>query len=311
MDVCGIPVLRGEKKKTSLHIQPGFFLPVWIVCGKAEGPTLVVTAGVHGCEFVGIQTVRQFYEKIDIESFCGQLVLVPMVNPSGFYHGAKQIVPEDGKNLNRVFPGDENGSLSQQIAYAIEKKLYPWADFLLDLHGGDINEELVPLVFFPVAASQKVQEIAKAAAMHLPVPYRVRSTARNGLYSHGVQCGVPALLLEIGSGGRWNAEEVSLCEKSLLRLMGYLGMGGAICINEKQKEGVEGFYQDAPEKGFWYPLVKAGQTVAKGTKLGELRSLDHCLLAEYSAEVDGIVWYYTTTLGVRKGDSLFAYGRCE
>ena len=311
MELCGIPLARGEKKRTLLEIHAEFSLPVWMVCGEKEGPTLVVTAGVHGCEFVGIQTARKFYEDIDTSSFCGQLILVPMVNPSGFYQGEKQIVPEDGKNLNRVFPGNKDGSLSQKIAYAIEQYLYPCADFLLDLHGGDINEALIPLVFFPVTVSEEIRKQAEGAAMHLPVPYRVRSTSRNGLYSHGAQCGVPALLLEIGSGGRWNDEEISLCEESLRRLMGYLGMGKETSLNTSQKEGVEGFYEEAHDSGFWHPFVKAGQEVVQGAKLGELRNLDGCLLKEYTAKVDGVVWYYTTTLGVKRGDSLLAYGRCE
>ena len=79
----------------------------------------------------------------------GNVILLPLANPSAFYAGAKQVVPEDGVNLNRAFPGDSAGSLSARLAFALETALYPEADLLADLHSGDCNEALHPLVFFP------------------------------------------------------------------------------------------------------------------------------------------------------------------
>ena len=84
----------------------------------------------------------------------------------------------------------------------------PEADFLLDLHGGDWNEELAPLVFFPCGAGQTVEQETRRAAQALSVSMRVCSTARNGLYSWAAQKGIPALLLERGGNGRWTPEEV-------------------------------------------------------------------------------------------------------
>ena len=124
------------------------------------------------------------------------VILLPLTNPTAFYAGTKQVVPEDGINLNRAFPGNAKGSLSARLAAALENALYPVADFLADLHGGDYNEVLHPLVFFPTSGDAAINRTSLIASQTLTVPYRVRSSARNGLYSWAVQKNVPALLIE-------------------------------------------------------------------------------------------------------------------
>ena len=134
------------------------------------------------------------------------------------------MVPEDNVNLNRAFPGRQDGTLSEQIAYTIENEIYPYADFLIDLHSGDINESLFPLVFIPSVGSDEVNRLALEGAKMLSVPYRVRSTAKNGLYSWAVQKGVPSLLIERGEGGRWSELEVTECMEDVYRIMSYLSI---------------------------------------------------------------------------------------
>ena len=79
---------------------------------RALGKTLVVTAGVHGCEYVGVQALRRLAAELDPAELSGNVIFLPLANPTGFYAGAKRVVPEDGVNLNRAFPGDPAGTLS-------------------------------------------------------------------------------------------------------------------------------------------------------------------------------------------------------
>ena len=104
-----------------------------------------------------------------------QTLLLPVAS---FYMGAKQTIPADGQNLNRMFPGDPAGTFSSRFAKILEKVLYPEADFLMDLHGGDINEALTPLIFFPAAVPDTLAAKTSAAAAALSVPYRVASTSK-------------------------------------------------------------------------------------------------------------------------------------
>ena len=123
-----------------------------LVVGKTEGKTLVVTAGVHGDEYVAIQAVRELLNDLQPPKLRGQIILVPIINKEGFYEGT-YLVPEDGENLNRCFPGSKKKSVTWRMAHALERSLYPKADFLLDLHGGSPYETMTPLVFFPVGAT--------------------------------------------------------------------------------------------------------------------------------------------------------------
>lgn len=303
---------KGQKWQGALKVTEDYSMPMYGICGKEEGKTLVITAGVHGCEYVGIETARRLWKSLEPAEMKGQVIILPLVNVNGFYKGAKQIMPEDGENLNRMFPGKEDGTLSQRTAFVIEKEIYPHADFLVDLHGGDCNESMEPLAFFPIEAEDSVNERARIAASYLPVGYRVRSTAKNGLYSYATQKGIPALLLEIGGEGKWSEAQVGQCEESVYQLMRYLEIlevkepNGA--VNQKQKEITKAIYEESDVNGFWYPQISPGQEVAEGQTLGQICDLEGKIIREYKAQLEGVILYHTTALGILKGDPLIAYG---
>lgn len=194
------------------------------------------------------------------------------------------------------------------MAWAIEKLLYPEADFLLDLHGGDWNEELAPLVFFPCGAGQTVERETRRAAQALSVSMRVCSTTRNGSYSWAAQKGIPALLLERGGNGRWTSEEVDADREDVLRLMNHLGIRKGEFDAVLQTEIAKAVYEEAPADGYWFPEVCAGQEVLKDELLGRWKSSDGTQSCEVRARFAGRVLYETTALGVRRSDPLVAYG---
>jgi len=309
--LCETEIQAGEKKRTSLIVNDRINIPLWLIAGGSPGPALVVAAGVHGGEYVGVLAARALFDQIDASQLAGQLIVLPVVNEQGFYKGLKQIVPGDGKNLNRVFPGKSGGTASEQLAYALEKYIYPQADFLIDLHGADINEKIEPLVFFSKIAADFVVAKSRAAAACMKVGYRIPSTAKNGLYSYAAQCGIPGLLLEIGGQGRWEETEVEQCLGSVYRLMGHLGMLEQGGPNSAQQEALEAVYEEASTDGFWYPTIDSGQQIAAGMELGVLKDLEGERLQTIHARFDGIVMYYTTALGVCKDDPLIAYCRCK
>lgn len=308
MTLCGFEIAPGKKRQVKLPVPGGASLEAWLLCGKDPGKTLVITAGVHGCEHVGILALKDFVETLDLSQLSGQIIALPLVNPEGFFSGVKQLNPLDGKNLNREFPGKEDGTETQRMAWTIEKLLYPGADFLLDLHGGDWNEELTPLVFFPCGAGTEVENKTRAAAQSLSVSLRVCSTAKNGLYSWAAQQGIPALLLERGGNGRWTQEEVEADCEDVLRLMNHLGIRKEEFDAVPQTEIVKAVYEEAPADGYWFPEVCAGQEVLKDELLGRWKSHDGTQNCEVRARFAGRVLYETTALGVRRNDPLVAYG---
>ena len=284
----------GEKQTLLLPVTSPYPVEMTVICGCRPGKTLVVTAGVHGCEYVGIETLNQLKKELNPAALSGRVILLPLVNPEGFYHGSKQTIPADGQNLNRMFPGKSE------------------ADFLMDLHGGDVNEALTPLIFFPTAVEKSLSAAASAAAESLSVPYRVTSTSRNGLYSWAAQCGIPALLVERGERGLWSGEEVSACRENVYELMRHLGILHVDMVSScfPQTEIRKAIYKEAPADGFWYPAMsEAGQKLKQGALLGTLKDSYGNEIARYTAPFEGVVLYYTLSLGVRSGDPLIAYGK--
>ena len=302
----------GEKQTLLLPVTSPYPVEMTVICGCRPGKTLVVTAGVHGCEYVGIETLNRLKRELEPAALSGRVILLPLVNPEGFYQGSKQTIPADGKNLNRMFPGKPDGTFSSQLARVLEETLYPEADFLMDLHGGDVNEALTPLVFFPASVPESLSAAASAAAENLSVPYRVASTSQNGLYSWAAQCGIPALLVERGDRGLWSEKEVAACRENVYELMRHLGILNAASVSPclQQAEIRRAVYEEAPADGFWYPAVSAaGQKLKQGTLLGTLKDSYGNEIARYTAPFDGVVLYYTLSLGVKSGDPLIAYGK--
>ena len=115
----------GVKQTLPLPVTSPFPIEMTVVCGCRPGKTLVVTAGVHGCEYVGIETLNQLKKELNPAALSGRVILLPLVNPEGFYHGSKQTIPADGQNLNRMFPGKSDGTFSSQLARVPEETLYP------------------------------------------------------------------------------------------------------------------------------------------------------------------------------------------
>lgn len=311
MKFCGYRIEPGQKRTVRIPVPRAEAMELIVICGRKPGNTLVITAGVHGCEYVGIEAAGRLAEVLDPQELRGNVILAPLLNRNGFFQGRKQVVPEDGENLNRAFPGRENGTVSSRIAYVVETSLYPYADFLIDLHSGDSNESLIPLVFCPGAGRQTVNQRAEEAAKTLSVPFRVRSGSKNGLYSWAVQKEIPALLIERGANGLWSEQEVEACMQDVFRVMAFLDIREGSYEPIIQMEIRETVYEEAEADGFWYPVVRAGDRVYTGDRLGCFRTYPEGKEREIRARFDGLVLYHTTALGVRSGESLIAYGKAD
>mgnify|MGYP000361620246 FL=1 len=105
-------------------------MPATVICGVKDGPTILITAGIHSAEYVGIQAAMELAKEFQPEELKGNVIIVPLVNVSGFEHRTMSLVYEDGKNLNRVFPGDPEGTAADRIAYTIVTKLFFYSRLL-------------------------------------------------------------------------------------------------------------------------------------------------------------------------------------
>ena len=140
---CGITANPGTKTNGNAAIlDSGYSMPTTVINGSFEGPTMLITSGVHGSEYPCIETAIEISREINPAEIHGQIVIIHPVNTHAFIQRRMYVVPQDGKNINRMFPGKKDGTLAEQTAYVISEEFQSKADYQMDLHGGDVPEIL-------------------------------------------------------------------------------------------------------------------------------------------------------------------------
>ena len=170
--VADLEAKPGEKVSGFVHIIGAEFgIPVTLICGEKEGETVLISGGVHNAEYVGIQAAMQLADELDPKKIAGNIIVIRLMNRTGFEHRTMSLTYEDGKNLNRVFPGNPNGTLSDRIAYTVVTEFFQKADYYVDLHCGDGFEGLVSYVYCTGAAASEVAAKSREMAEIAHVDY--------------------------------------------------------------------------------------------------------------------------------------------
>ena len=312
LNICGLAVERGAKLRTMLPVpDTQIEIPITIINGAEEGPTLLVTAGIHGGEYPGIAAAMELGGELEPEHLHGRLIMLHPVNIQGFWARREFIVPEDGKNLNRVFPGRADGTLSEKIAYLISSRLFPLADFYVDLHSGDIHESLHPYVYYPGQPTEEVAQKARSVAKVLNVEYMVRSMATGGAYNYAASTGLPSILIERGGAGLCLHEDIEEYKSDLRNILRKLGLLAEPVKPRRYipRDMTDLIYLEAEQTGCWLHHIHSGDFVEEGQVLGRLTDLFGETITTYYAEQTGIVLYVCPALAAPKGTVLVAYGK--
>lgn len=304
-DVC-------EKKQGFVKIYDSeISIPVTLINGKKDGKTILITAGIHGCEYPGIQTAIELAREINEEEVAGNIIIIHPVNIEAFKSKVSAIVPTDKKNINREFPGDKNGSVSQQIAHFISHQCQSQADFYIDLHGGDLYELATDYVYYPGIGDDEVVSLSREIATMIDTEYMVKSSARTGAYNFAAINGTPSILIERGGRGLWSKEEVIKYKKDIKMILNYLNVIIDSNYENKKKNKVEitnAVYVDSEVDGCWYPNVLPGHRVNEGMIIGEIKDFFGNTIKSYNAKINGVVLYMTMSLSISRDEPLIAYG---
>jgi predicted deacylase len=273
------------------------------------GPTLVVTGGVHGSEYASIAAALELGRSLDPGTLRGRLIVVPVINLPGFAARSIYICPLDGKNPNRVFPGNANGTGSEQIADWVFRNVISQADYYVDLHGGDLIEALIPFTIFFRSGNEQVDAVSLEMAKVFGIPYLVASASPGSTISAAAAAGIPAILTESGGQGIWTAEQVADHTNGLQRLMRHLGMIPGSAPKPTPFTLLERFlWLRSDHEGFWYPQVSVGETVRAGQELGTIRDWEGNVLQAALSPGEGTVLFLVTSLAIHQDDPLFALG---
>ncbi len=302
----------GEKRygvvEFSVQGQP-YKLPLWLINGDKSGPTLVVTGGVHGAEYASIAAALDLGQSLDPKGLCGRVIVVPVVNLPGFAARSIYVCPLDGKNPNRVFPGDAGGTGSEQIADWVFRNVISQADYYVDLHGGDLIEALLPFTIFFRSGNEQVDatslEIAKIFGIH----YLVASESPGSTIAAASQAGIPSILTESGGQGIWTAEQVADHTNGLQRLMRYLKMIPGAPLEPTPFTLLEQFFWlRSDHEGFWYPQLSVGETIGAGQEVGSIKDWEGNVLQTALSPGTGTVLFVVSSLAIHQNDPLFALG---
>jgi len=291
-----IPILGDLKAgKTQRHMikLPGAALardeprPVITVTGAKRGRVLFVNAGVHGGEYPAIEVVIRLSKTLDPKKIAGTVVLMPVMNLPAFRSRTPFVCPIDNVNPNRVFPGDPNGSYSEQMTHALINEFVVHADAYVDLHGGDIPEALVPFVICRSEAgltNAKARDVAvrsKQMALAFELPYvltvskpvqpaKGHPAGAGGLssYAAAAEKGIPSILAEAGGVGQLQAEAVATLMRGVINVMRNLKMLDAKGAREATASVEAGMSNDETKsKSKTRKQPRAAATTRKSTVL--------------------------------------------
>jgi predicted deacylase len=282
---------------------------VWLINGNEAGPTLVVTGGVHGAEYASIAAALELGRSMDPKGLRGRVIVVPVINLPGFVARSIYVCPLDGKNPNRVFPGDAGGTGSEQIADWVFRNVISQANYYVDLHGGDLIEALVPFTIFFRSGNEQVDAISLEMAKIFGIHYLVPSGTPGSTISAASCAGIPSIITESGGQGIWTPDQVADHTNGLQRLMRYLKMITGSAPGPTPFTLLERFlWLRSDHEGFWYPHVSVGQTVCAGQELGYIKDWEGNVLQTGLSPDKGTVLFIVSSLAIHENDPLFAVG---
>jgi predicted deacylase len=285
------------------------------VTGAQDGPALTVIAGVHGCEYAPMAAVRQWATGLAARELRGTVRAVPVLNMPSFRARSPFVVPEDGKNLNRCFPGNPTGTLAERLAHAALTELITSADAVIDTHAGDLPEVLEPFAMYDAGPNEaRALELAEAYGLgyvirQQPGPDRAVAGTTS---TAAAELGIPAIIAEAGGCGIIDDHAVWLHLRGLDRVLTALGMtdepapGGEVTPPVRL---IRMLWLRSAGDGWWQPAVRPGQMVAQGELLGTVSTIDGARIVQsVTAPADGALMFITTSPAVEADGLLLGLG---
>lgn len=277
-------------------------MPVHIFRGKKPGPTLCVTAAVHGDEVNGIEIIRRLLKKPALKKLSGTLIAIPIVNIYGFLYQDRYLM--DRRDLNRAFPGSQKGSLASRLAYLISKEILSHCTHIIDLHTGSLHRSNLPQIRTDIDAPF-TSELAEA----FNVPVILHASLRDGsMRQYASDKGIPFLLYEAGESLRFDELSIKTGLNGILRVMQKLDM---ITVKKLPANKFtptlarSSYWVRASHSGIFRPFKALGTTVKKGEALATIGNPTDTKEHELISPLSGIIIGKSNVPMVHEGAALF------
>ena len=291
IEIGGVQVKAGETKQIDLATVPlytdtNMAIPVFVRRGKRAGPTLLVSAAIHGDELNGIEIISRLINSKAIKTIKGTLIAVPFVNGYGVLSQSRYL--PDRRDLNRSFPGSKKGSLAGRIANLFLDEIVSKCDVGIDLHTGAIHRTNLPQIRANLDDEQTLK-LAKAFA----VPVLINANIRDGSMREAAsEMGVPILLYEAGEALRFDELSIRAGLKGVLNVMRHLGMLNKSRSKANAVEPIvarQSGWVRANESGFVTHEKRLGDYVDEGDVLASIKDPFGGVLGVVTSHAKGII----------------------
>jgi len=292
----------------------GWDWPYVAVHGARPGPAVVITAGYHGSEYPSIDAVVRLGATLDPATVSGQVLCLPLMNPAAFWQRMAYLTPLDGRNLNRVFPGEPQGSFSQRLAYQSFARAIGRADAYIDLHGGDLPESLLPFSVHFASGEGTIDARSRAMAVAFGSPHVIAQSDAvqpvvGQAFTVAAKRGIPSIIAEDGEAGMHQpaaSDRLLWGLENVLRHLAVLPGGARPTPPARHFARSVSFF--APVAGFFTAAVKLGDEVTAGQSLGRLTDFFGATLGEVAAPVAGKLLYLIVNPAIAKDGILGGIG---
>lgn len=292
-----IPVAR---LPTGTHIA----LPIEVLHGPFEGPTVWISAAVHGDELNGVEIARLVLDKLKPNRLFGTLIVVPMVNGFGVINQSRYL--PDRRDLNRCFPGSKSGSLASRLANLVMKEVVLRCQYGIDLHTGANHRTNLPQIRGDMDDSETYE-----CALAFNSPVVVHSDVRDGSLRAAANAkGIKVLLYEAGEPMRFNPDAIKLGVSGVMRVLTYLNMLKTPfkIPNKKPVLIRESTWVRAKRSGIVRLLVELGDRVNAGQKIGLIADVFGDDPYTLKAPYEGIVIGHSNNPIAHQGDGIIHVG---
>jgi len=264
----------------------GSEIPFYVYGNPDLGPTVSVMAGVHGCEYVPMLALRTFLDELDESQLRGSLRVVPIANLASFHARSAFVVPHDGLNLNRYFPGKADGSFTERLAYALFNEAISPAQFHIDMHAGDQVEDLEPFTIYDESdVEEGSSRLAHAYGLGFVIRTERSESPIGGMSSTAAaDAGIASITAEVGGRGLVDDESVARHLEGLRRALAEIGVLPAeFAPPTPPVEIKRSVWLRSTTGGWWSSRVRVGEFVEVNSVIGTVRSLDDLTYEEIIA----------------------------
>jgi predicted deacylase len=287
--------------------------PYTVVRGAHDGPRVALISGVHPAEYPAIEANIRVTRNLDPARLRGTIVSLPIIDMPAFLPRTPFVCPIDGKNPNRFFPGDPEGTFSEVLDDAIFRTVIAPSDALIDLHGGDMVEALIPFAVYSASGNADVDATSISLGRALGLPYLLASRPQPGglagLSIHAAAAAsIPGVIAEAGSSGLLTEADTQMLVDGVENALRALGMLEGEVSSAPMTEIERFTWLRSPAEGMWYPSVQVGEQVREGQTIGRIGNLYGDTVAEISAPHDGAILFITSAPAMPHDGVMIAVG---